>query len=263
MGGVQPPATFGEDMTDIYNIGDKNIEITSMFEDVHRLCHTYHRDGKPDFSITTTDLDISFERKKFALEDKVQGRPARHYPDAFLEMMAVYRQIAERMPTYNTFLFHGSAIAVDGEVYLFTAKSGTGKSTHTRLWREKFGERAIMVNDDKPLLKLTENGILVFGTPWNGKHHLSENIAVPLKALCILERGTDNQIRPITATEARPMLLQQCYRPVDMEALKKTLILLDTLVKTIRLYSLKCNMDMSAVEVAYCGMKGTKDETET
>ena len=108
--------------------------------------------------------------------------------DEYLETLAVYRKIAEKMIDYDTILFHGSVIAVDGIGYLFTAKSGTGKSTHTRLWRELFGERAVMVNDDKPLIKVSENGIIVYGTPWDGKHRLSTNTFVPLKGICFMSK---------------------------------------------------------------------------
>ena len=159
------------------------------------------------------------------------------------------------MIDYDTILFHGSVIAVDGVGYLFTAKSGTGKSTHTRLWRECFGERAVMVNDDKPLLKITHNGVIAYGTPYNGKHRLGSNISVPLKAICILIRDTVNHIEPITRNQAYTKLLQQVYRPADGEKMMKTLDLLDRLADSIKLYQLGCNMDISAAQVAYEGMQ--------
>ena len=144
--------------------------------------------------ITITQSDIDFEREKSAREDIKEGIPIRHFSDAYLETLAVYRKIADYLLSCNTLLFHGSVIAVDGEGYLFTAKSGTGKSTHTRLWREYFGERAVMVNDDKPLLHITDSGMTAYGTPWDGKHRLSTNTAVPLKGICILTRDTTNHI---------------------------------------------------------------------
>ena len=159
------------------------------------------------------------------------------------------------MPFRDTFLFHGSAVAVDGAAYLFTARSGTGKSTHTRLWREMLGDRAVMVNDDKPLIRLTEDGAVVYGTPWNGKHRLGTNISVPLKAVCILERAKQNTIRAITREEAFPMLIQQSYRPLDPAALAKTLSLVDRLSRTVSLYRLGCNMDPEAAELSYNIMK--------
>ena len=159
------------------------------------------------------------------------------------------------MPDFDTFLFHGSCVAVDGEGYLFTAKSGTGKSTHTRLWREYLGDRAVMVNDDKPLIRADENGVTIFGTPYNGKHRLGSNIAVPLKAVCILTRAAENHIEPIDREQAYAMLVQQAYRPADPVAMAKTLTLIDRLADGAKLYLLGCNMDIEAAKAAYEGMK--------
>lgn len=242
------------DFIDIYRFAGRNIKIRSMHFDFHSLCRDYRIVGVSDFNVSTVLSDITFEREKSAREDEIEGIPVRHFSDAYLETLAVYRKIAERMPEYDTFLFHGSAISVDGAGYLFTAKSGTGKSTHTRLWREMLGSRAVMVNDDKPLIRMTGEGATVYGTPWDGKHRLSHNIAVPLKAICILERAEKNHIVPITKSEALPMLIQQAYRPADPAALAKTLALIDRL--DVRFYRLSCNMDISAAELSYNTMKG-------
>lgn len=241
---------------DLYRFADKNIEIRSIFSDIRNLCEAYQVKGVPDFTISTTRLDIEFERVKSAQEDAFEGIPTRQFSDGYLESLAVYRKIAERMPDYDTFLFHGSCIAVEGVGYLFTAKSGTGKSTHTRLWRELLGDRAVMVNDDKPLIRLTQDEAIAYGTPWDGKHRLSNNIAVPLKAVCILERSVENRIREITPSEALPMLLQQVYRPMNAAAMSRTLNLIDRLAGRVKLYRLGCNMNIEAAEVAYDAMKG-------
>lgn len=193
-------------------------------------------------------------------EEQTEGRYSYRHSDAYLEELAVYRKIAEQMPAYDTFLMHGSCVAVDGEGYLFTAKSGTGKSTHTRLWRELFGERAVMINDDKPLIRVTETGATIYGTPWDGKHHLSTNCAVPLKAICILERAANNTIRRIPPAEAYPFLVQQIYRPQDPAAMLRTLQLIDRLSKTVDLWRLGCNMDPEAAQVSYNAMKGSERE---
>ena len=158
------------------------------------------------------------------------------------------------MLDFNTVLFHGSVVAVDGVGYLFTAKSGTGKSTHTRLWREYFGNRAVMVNDDKPLLHIADT-VTAYGTPYNGKHRLGTNTSVPLKAICILTRAEDNHIEAITREQAYTMLLQQVYRPADMLKMTKTLELVDRLADSVKLYRLGCNMDISAAKIAYEGMQ--------
>ena len=176
------------------------------------------------------------------------------YSDEYLETLAVYRKIAAGLLERDTLLFHGSVIAVDGVAYLFTAKSGTGKSTHTRLWQKQFGDRAVMINDDKPLLRLDEEGVTVYGTPWDGKHHRSTNTACPLKAICILTRSEVNHIQTMDKKNALPMLCQQSYRPADPAALRKTLSLVDRLGRSVKLYKLNCNMEPEAAQVAYDGM---------
>ncbi len=243
-------------MKETYRIAEKIIQIDSLRQEVHDYCRDYRFDGKPDFTVSTTPADMEYERERAAKNDMAEGRPIQKWSDGYLEELVVYRKIAEKMPEYDTFLFHGSAVAVDGAAYLFTAKSGTGKSTHTRLWRELLGSRAVMVNDDKPLIKVSDNGIIVFGTPYNGKHRLGNNTAVGLKAVCIIERAEKNTIRTITKAEAYPMLLQQSYRPADRAALAKTLTLIDKMADHTVFWRLGCNMDISAAELSYHTMKG-------
>ena len=180
-------------MVNRYKIADKVVEVTSIHAEVHEYCSDYLTDEPVDYSVTTTQADIDFERQKSAREDEIEGIPTRQFTDSYLEELAVYRKIAEKMLDFDTVLFHGSVVAVDGVGYLFTAKSGTGKSTHTRLWREYFGERAVMVNDDKPLLHIADT-VTAYGTPYNGKHRLGTNTSVPLNAICILNRSADNHI---------------------------------------------------------------------
>ena len=197
-------------------LAQKRIHITALFETTRKYCGAYLCDGEADFSVVIDQEDIAFERRKSAAEDELEGKPVTQFSDRYLETLAVYRKIAEKMAEFNTLLFHGSVIAVDDEAFLFTATSGTGKSTHTRLWREAFGDRAYMVNDDKPMLILKDGMVWVCGTPWDGKHRLSTNTVVPLSGICILERGEENSVTPICAQEALPMILQQSYRPKNL-----------------------------------------------
>ena len=240
-------------MTKRYKIANKVVEINSIYSDVHTYCKDYISNEKQDYTITINQNDINFERYKSEQEDIKEGIKIRKFSDEYLEELAAYRKIADKMVEYDTILFHGSVIAVDGEAYLFTAKSGTGKSTHTKLWKEYFGKRAIMVNDDKPLIHIG-NDCTVYGTPYNGKHGIGSNISVPLKAICILERSQTNKIVPTTTTEAYKIFLQQVYRPLDIEKLKKVIDLVDNLLEKVKIYKLGCNISTQAVEVAYRGM---------
>ena len=242
----------------VYRMAERNIGIESLSERVHTRCAAYRTEGEPDFVVRTTAADIDYERAQSAREDQLEGRQPRPWSDEYLEELAVYRKIAERMPAYDTFLIHGSAVAVDGRGYLFTAKSGTGKSTHARLWQELLGDRLIYVNDDKPLIRITRQGALVCGTPYDGKHRRSTNTAVPLETVCLLRRGEQNAIRPIDAGEAFPRLLQQAYSPQDRAALQRTVALLRGLTERVRLYELSCNMDIEAAQVAFEAMAPAK-----
>lgn len=231
------------------------VKVSAMFDSSKEYCKGYFCDQQPDFSVELTAADIAFERDKSLKTNIAECVSPRKLSDAQLEITAIQRKIAEGMFAYDTLLFHGSAVAVDDKAYLFTAKSGTGKSTHTKLWRQLFGNRALMINDDKPFLRILPDGVLVCGSPWNGKHKLGNNVMVPLKAICILERGEENSISRVSAEEAVPMLLQQSNRPTKAPLVAKYMELLDALAGSVEFYRLQCNTAPDAAEVAYHAMR--------
>ena len=237
-------------ITGYYKIADRIIKITSFYENVHTLCSDYRVDGgvSCDIEVEVARGDIDFEIERSENGDQ--------YQEGYLEELAVYRKIATEMLKYDTFLMHGSVVSVDGQAYMFTAKSGTGKSTHAKLWCDLLGDKAVMVNDDKPLIRVGDNGVTVYGTPYNGKHRRGNNIAVPLKAICYLTRGGTNSIEEVSSRDLYHILLQQIYRPGDKEQLIKTVSLIDKLTKEVKFYILKCNMDISAAQTSYNAMKG-------
>ncbi len=223
------------------------VEISPRGKYLEEKCRPYlAKEGAlPLFSVFATDEDI-------ARENTEGGQ----YPASYLESLAVYRKIADKAPEYNTFLFHGSVLEMDGVGYLFTAPSGTGKSTHAALWRQVFGDRVTMINDDKPLLTWRDGHIWASGTPWDGKHGLSTNRTVPLRAICFLERGETNGVISLTPGEAYEKLILQTHRPGNSMMLIKTLELLDKTVENVPLYRMHCNMNQEAALVAYESMKG-------
>lgn len=241
--------------TGIYKIADTVVEIRSLYSMVQELCVDYRWEERAELVIEICQGDIDFEREKSAREDAFEGIPTRHFSDAYLETLAVYRKLVTALLDRNILLFHGSALAVDGEAYIFTAKSGTGKSTHARLWRETFGDRVTMVNDDKPLIRVENGQAVVYGTPWDGKHRLSTNISLPVKAICILERSETNQISPITGMQGLTMLFQQTYRPEEEASMQKTMELISEMSMAVKLYRLGCNMEPEAATVSYEGMQ--------
>ena len=236
-------------------IAGRVIGVRALFDSTREFCREYLCGGEPDFEVCIVGDDIAFERDKSAREDALEGIPPRQFSDAYLETIAVQRKIAEGLFDYGTLLFHGSVVAVDGAGYLFTAKSGTGKSTHTRLWREVFGDRAVMVNDDKPFLIVGENSVLACGAPWSGKHGLDANVTLPLAGICILERGPENIIRPLPAASALPRLLHETYCPQGRE--EKFHSLVERLLENTPLWRMECTKDPEAARVAHGAMSAS------
>ena len=242
----------------VYRFAGHNVLIRSHFDFVQEMCSDYLAAGEPELIVEPTVAEIEREQIIADREYRLENRSPKVFTDAYLEHLAVYRKIAQWMITQDTFLLHGSVIAVDGKAYLFTAKSGTGKSTHTRLWQELFRERAVMVNDDKPLLIVGSNGVTVYGTPWNGKHRLGTNSSFPLAGIAILHRDSSNYIVPAGEQDAFSMLIQQSFRPEDPALLAKTLALLDQLRRIVPIWELHCNMDITAAKTAYEAMSNQK-----
>ena len=197
------------------------------------------------FDATASFEDMEYER---AHDEEM------HASEALIESLAVYRKIAEYLPAHGSLLFHASVIQIDGNAYAFTAKSGTGKSTHTRLLTELLGDRAVMINDDKPILTYKDGKVFASGTPWNGKHRLSSNITSPLHAICFLQRGDVNSIERVNGRDVFAQLLSQTYRPRSKEALEQTLHLITHISESVELYRLRCNMEPEAAVVSYNGM---------
>lgn len=236
--------------TGTYLLADVPIRITSLYDEVHRMCAPYATKQEPQITVTTTQQDIDEESRLSVQQRAQEGLPPCDFPPHYLETLCVYRQIATSLLPMGVLLMHGSVIAVDGQAYMFTALSGTGKSTHVRLWRQHFGSRAVMVNDDKPLLRIQPDGVTVYGTPWDGKHHLSTNIHVPLRAIVDLRRGEQNEIHPISLQEAFPILLQQSFRPDNPTQAIQALQLLSLLANQVSLFTLHCNMEPEAAIIA-------------
>lgn len=234
-------------------LADKIIGITSLYNEVCRMCEEYYVIGSETFHITITQADIDYEREKSIREAIAEGLPIHDYRDSYLETLAVYRQIATGMLAFDTYLMHGAVVGVDDKAFLFTAHSGVGKTTHIKLWLANI-PGAYIINGDKPLLRCRDGRFEVCGTPWAGKEGMQRNTIVPLQAVCLLERGEENSIERISFMECYPTLLQQSYRPSDPKAMQKTLELVSTLGKNVPLYCLKCNMEAEAAEVAYKGM---------
>lgn len=232
-----------------------NFHINSVYDVLPRISGKFRTKERGDHLIVTTQEDIDAERAYCCSNAHGIDESLLEAPDHHIETITILRKIADYVVDHNRILMHGSAISIDGKGYIFTAVSGTGKSTHTKLLRSLFGERAVMVNDDKPFLHIEDGKAFVCGSPWMGKHRLGENIVVPLCGIYFLRRSEENVLRQIKGDEALPMMLAQCHRPVQPDNMMKTLELLDNLLMSVPLYDFGCNMDISAAELSSSVMK--------
>lgn len=237
-----------------FRLADILLDVTCRYETTVRLCAPYLSEGDPDVFIRITEEDIQAERVRL-LSKKNPGEALEASSPQALERLVLCRMAARELPGLDRVLFHGSCLAYDGMGVLFTAKSGTGKSTHTRLWRQVFGEHVVMVNDDKPFLHIGSDGVTAYGSPWTGKHGLGCNMAAPLKAICFVCRSGENRIEPVSSREAFALLLQQTFTPEEPQALLQTLALVERMSKNVPFYRLHCNMDPEAAKVAFDGIK--------
>lgn len=166
-----------------------------------------------------------------------------------------------RLLRFDGMLMHASCVEKDGFAYLFSASSGTGKSTHTALWQTAFPNCRIL-NDDKPALRRIDGRFYACGTPFSGKFDISENRQVPVRALVFLTRGAQNHIEPISSGEAIPLFLSQTLRPPKAELMTDMLGLLSALLSAVPAFRLTCNMEEEAAHVAYDGIEAYYRKTE-
>lgn len=235
------------------------VGIKCRFEVNRYFLREYMTCKEPLFTIEPKAEDLEQMQETWDRINETRGFPRHRRPDDFLENNAIHALLAENLVRYDTLLIHGSALCLDGEAYIFIAASGTGKSTHTRLWREMFRERVWMINDDKPMLKITEGRVLVYGTPWDGKHHLSRNACAPLKAVVSLHRAESNKIKRMAKSDAFSELIKRIYFSRDPVTTAKIMSLEKRLLETADFYSLNCNMDPEAARVAFEGMRAGRE----
>ncbi len=231
-----------------YLIGDLVVDIEADCKRLSRLGVPYETDkpGKADITVVLKDktLDILCERYTELTRDEV----------AYLATGTLFYR---DLPNFDGIMLHSSAIAMDDRGYVFSAHSGTGKSTHTGLWKKVFGDKVKYVNDDKPLIRKIKGEYILYGTPWSGKTDLNNNISVPLKGIVFIERGEENSIYPMDVKKenAATLLLEQTVRPETAEKTLAMLSIADDVLSTVPVFRLRCNMSDEAVCTSYNALK--------
>ena len=223
------------------NFSNLNIEISSLYDYTYNFCKEYLSDNAPDFSVSTTEEKID---KEIA---SVDFEPSRGYA----ESICIYREIAEQLPNYNRCVFHGAVLEYKGRGFIFTAPSGTGKTTHIRLWKKYLGDEVNIVNGDKPILHIENNQATAYSTPYAGKEGYQNHSFTKLEGICLIKRGKKNSIERVNAGEYLTEIMPQMYKPYNSLGVIKTLEMLDELLKALPLYVLYCDISEEAFRTSF------------
>jgi len=230
------------------------IGIEHLFEQFALSSERYRYNGDYlDFSVKVSEADIENELTFYKKQMEKECQPIGDISDESLEETAIYRKIGDCLCDYGAIIYHGSAVAVNNEAVIFSATSGTGKTTHTNLWLNNI-EGSYVVNGDKPIIRATDEGIFVCGTPWNGKENMGENKVVPLKAICRIIRNETNRIEPVSTAEMLSHLMSQTHFPNKPEATAKNIRILKKIADRVSFYYLYCNMEDEAANTSFNGI---------
>lgn len=228
----------------IVKFADIRIKIKSNYMYMRDLCKAYI------ISDTVYDMQVEVDENKISA---MKGDDS--FSKEYCESLAIYDEIAKQLPFYNCFVFHGACISYKDKGIIFTAPSGTGKTTHIKLWKKYLGDDVDIVNGDKPIIKLFNNCIKVYGTPYSGKEKWNKNRNVQLHAVCVIRRDKKNNIRKLRAEEAMRYLYNQIYfSKVNKDSGILSLTLFNELLTRCPIYLLECDMSKDALECSYKGI---------
>lgn len=226
-------------------IAEIMIGIDNKYSYIRRLCSDYEvEENTPAFFVSATEKEILQEQN---------GEP--DFTKGYCESLCVYRNLCRKLIDYDAFLMHSAVIAVDDIAYVFAAHSGVGKTTHIRLWQDEFGDRAQVVNGDKPIFRFMDGMLYACGTPWQGKEGLGSNIMRPVQGICFLEQSPQNSIRSLELSEITERIFHQLLMPREEEELDHFIALVERMITTVDCYLLQCNREREAAQLAYQTMR--------
>lgn len=223
------------------------IGIDNHYDFIDRQCTAYKCKDEPLFAVSVSEEEIE---RELQLTD-----PSLCSNRGYGESVCVYRKICLELPRYDTFLFHCAAIEYGGKAYLFSAPSGTGKSTHIKLWRSYLKERVSIINGDKPLIKKEENdSFAVYSSPWAGKEGWQRNCTYPLAGICFLAQAPENAIVSLSKSESAQRALKQVLYPRNALLLQKTLSLVDGVLRCTPVFELHCTISKEAAALSFAAL---------
>ena len=184
----------------------------------------------------------NFDSCRVALQGKL-------YSQRFALNNALMLAYAFSAAFHDTLLIHASVVRHKGCAYAFTAKSGTGKSTHVSNWM-RYIEGCDIMNDDNPIIRIIDGKPMLFGSPWSGKTPCYRNISAPLGGLMLIERDETNFVKELTPIIAFSVVLTSCSAMKwDERLYQMVCATCSRFVETTKVASIHCLPNREAVEV--------------
>lgn len=224
-----------------YKIADIVVDMKQEFAETAYWYEPYLYDGEEEAEFSVEALAEEIE---YYVTNGVDITPP------IAENMILGNKFNRRLMKYFGSYIHSSALVFDGKAYLFSAYSGTGKSTHTRKWVKRFGDRAVVINDDKPSFRLVDGKCIIYGTPFAGGTDIQKNTSAELGALVFIERADTNSLEKIPPAKSVSFLLSQSPGRANERVGERQLEMFSEILTKYPAYLLKCNMDDEAVDVA-------------
>lgn len=174
----------------------------------------------------------------------------RHAEDIFHAIrFAVLVAASER----GLFFLHSASLLYRGRAWLFSGRSGTGKSTHTNLWREAYGVE--LLNGDLNMLGIQEGMVVAYGQPWCGTSGISTEKAYPLGGIVFLKKAPENVCEVPDTSEKILAMVQRMISPAwEEDLLRRNIAFAEWVVKHYPVWRLSCRPDREAAEVMKCAM---------
>ncbi len=241
---------------DRYEIADLKVVMTTYYERTRRQALPYTAKGE----WTEDEADVNINLGQDYYEERKKSDDLKGVDYDAIEYVTTGSRFHRYLLDHDGLMLHSSAVVVDDWAYLFSADCGTGKSTHTQLWRRHFGDRAFIINDDKPTLRKMDGKWYVYGTPWSGKTDWNVNAKVRLGAIVFIERSKENHIEEISVSESIPIFFKQTIRKLpNEEKMDLSLSHMGDILTSTPTYRLGCDMSDEAVVTAYEKIKRTED----
>ncbi len=221
-----------------YKICDLCVEMSPTFDELAERAKPFLCE-KQEADIT---IPLPTDKSKQLAEETGLTVPLAEYQ---LSCLAFCKEILHR----GGFVLHASAVKYGDSVYLFSAPSGVGKSTHAHIWERKYGAK--IINDDKPAIMIKNGRAIAYGTPWCGSGFVRENESGNVKVLYFIRRAQHNRAFKLDSETKTYLLLESMLRPSDEKSMDSLCEYIDAFVKSCPIMGLECNMLPQAAETAY------------